>query len=203
MKKADRSIDILKEDPRNPRTVSDEALAGLSASVTTFGDLSLIVFNERTGVLVGGHQRLKTLRAAGAKEFVREPGAQFGYIEDPKTKERFTIRFVDWDENKQRLANLTANNPHIQGEFNDDAVAQLRELEELEGFDALKLEALQEELLAGATKAKKKAKDDEGKDETEKLTDGFMIIIDCKDEAQQIELLGRFMGENLKCRALT
>jgi hypothetical protein len=73
-----------------------------------------------------------------------------GYVVHPKTGERFRVRFVDWDEQKQRMANLVANNPHIAGDFTEDAVAQLKELEDVEGFAELELDALENELAAVA-----------------------------------------------------
>jgi hypothetical protein len=35
-----------------------------------------------------------------------------------------------------------------------------------------------------------------------RLPEQFAIIVTCRDEAQQVELLGRFQGEGLECRAL-
>ena len=134
----------LAPDPRNPREMSDAARAGLGVSLETFGDLSGIVFNDRTGQIVGAHQRLERLRAAGAIEVVREGGE--GYVVHPKTGERFRVRFVDWDATKQRMANLAANNDHINGSFTADALAQLKELEDVEGFADLELDALGKEL---------------------------------------------------------
>jgi hypothetical protein len=34
------------------------------------------------------------------------------------------------------------------------------------------------------------------------LSEQFLVIITCRDEKQQVELLGRFQGEGLECRAL-
>jgi hypothetical protein len=42
----------------------------------------------------------------------------------------------------------------------------------------------------------------EGRWEKARLPEQFSIIVACRDEAQQIELLGRFQGEGLECRAL-
>lgn len=134
-------ISTLKADPRNPRIITDGSLAGLGVSAETFGDLGGIVHNLRTGELVGGHQRMRMLEKAGATHVVKVDEKN-GYIEHPKTGERFTVRFVDWDETKQRLGNLTANNPHIQGTFTDDAIDQLREVEQEAEFQALQLDAL-------------------------------------------------------------
>ena len=138
-------LSALAVDPNNPRKISAEARAALGVSLETFGELGM-VFNDRTGQWVSGHQRLERLLAAGASECART-GAD-GYIEHPKTGERFRVRFVDWDETKQRMANLVANNPKISGEFTEDAVAQLKELEGEDGFEDLGLDALEKDLAA-------------------------------------------------------
>jgi hypothetical protein len=143
----------LARDPDNPRVMSEEAQEGLAASLEEFGPLD-ICFNVRTGELVSGHQRIATLRSAGAKEVVRENG--WAYIAHPKTGERFPVRFVDWDRERQRLANISANNTVIQGDFTKDALRQLELLTGAPGFDGLQLGALHEQLrvsfqaLAGA-----------------------------------------------------
>ncbi len=132
-------IALLAPDPNNPRKMSDESRAGLGVSLETFGPLD-IVFNETSGELISGHQRLEALKAAGAVELVRTQ--DWGHIAHPKTGERFPIRFVRWDSVKQRMANLAANNPHLQGDFTERALAQLRELEHEANFAALGLDRL-------------------------------------------------------------
>ena len=59
----------LKPAPHNPRVPLKPGDAGwrkLSASVRRFGLVQPLVYNRRSGFLVGGHQRLETLRADGA-----------------------------------------------------------------------------------------------------------------------------------------
>ena len=44
-----------------------------------------------------------------------------------------------------------------------------------------------------------------GRSEGEKalqLSEQFSVLITCRDEKQQVELLGRFQGEGLECKAL-
>ena len=53
--------------PYNPRQISEEALAGLGTSVDRFGLVEPVVWNRRTGNVVGGHQRLKVLQARGVE----------------------------------------------------------------------------------------------------------------------------------------
>lgn len=106
----------LKEAPYNPRDISEESLKGLSTSIGEFGDLSGIVFNERSGNLVAGHQRVKALKE-------KYGNLDIAFSEDGKASiitpdaNIFPIRFVNWPVEKEKLANIAANNPNIQGEF--------------------------------------------------------------------------------------
>ena len=52
----------------NPRRINDKAMKGLRASLERFGELGGIVYNEQTGRLVGGHQRVKALAALGVAD---------------------------------------------------------------------------------------------------------------------------------------
>jgi ParB-like chromosome segregation protein Spo0J len=140
-------IAALKADPKNPRKMDDAARSGLAVSLETFGPLD-IVFNDTTGELVSGHQRIAALKAAGAAEVVRE--GDLGHIAHPKTGERFPVRFVRWDATKQRMANIVANNPEIQGTFDERAIDGLRDLEQEVGFEELRLKALLEKMDAEA-----------------------------------------------------
>ena len=148
---ADRDLAELAADPANPRTISDEALAGLRASVENFGDLSGIVWNQRTGQLVTGHQRVSVLKDAGATTWHylddhSQAGLPPSVIIHPGTGQRFPIRIVDWDEATQRKANLVANSNAISGEYTAEALEQLRALEEDAAFNALRLDALMESI---------------------------------------------------------
>lgn len=140
-----RPIAELKADAENPRTIDDSALTGLGVSLEDFGDLSGIVFNKRTGELTAGHQRVDRLRAAGATEWTTlEDGTAF--VVHPTTGERFPVRIVDWPIEKQRAANLVANNPTIQGAFDARALAQLEDLREHVHAEALRLPEMQAQI---------------------------------------------------------
>ncbi len=114
----------LKPAPYNPREITPEAAKGLSASIAQFGDISGIVWNKRTGHIVAGHQRLSALLKRGAT-FAPDP---------PRITlhdEAFAIRVVDWDAPTEKAANITANNPHISGDFvEEDLQDMLHEIED-------------------------------------------------------------------------
>lgn len=64
------SVDLLKEATYNPRvylTEGDPSWQKIERSIDEFGYAEPIVWNERTGNVVGGHQRLKVLKAKGYK----------------------------------------------------------------------------------------------------------------------------------------
>jgi DNA modification methylase len=143
---------LLRADPKNARKISKQALAGLGVSMTEFGDLSGITWNEKLGDLVAGHQRMKRLGSAGARSWERT-GPDTGVVVDPKTKERFPVRIVQWDETKHRLAQIAANNPAIQGDFTEETLEQLRELETDARYHELRLQDLAAQLQGEADEA--------------------------------------------------
>ncbi len=120
--KAIKSTAALGVDPKNPRRITDQAAAGLSVSLSEFGDLSGIVFNERTQQLVCGHQRIDQIR----KRWGELP-IEGDVIRSPEGHE-FRVRLVDWPIAKQRAANVAANSQRIAGEFTDGLDVILSEI---------------------------------------------------------------------------
>jgi DNA modification methylase len=92
-----------------------------------FGDLGGIVFNVRTGHLVGGHQRIKELDPAW--RIMKRPHhdkvgtVSLGYIRTPFGL--FQYREVDWGEDTELAANLAANK--ISGEWDNVKLAPILE----------------------------------------------------------------------------
>ena len=133
----------------NPRKVSPGAITRLRQQLQEFGDLGGIVFNIRTGRLVGGHQRIAALQDSWPID--KQPHADqagtvaTGHIDTPHG--RLAYREVDWPETKEKLANLAANNQ--AGDFDNAMVkALLVDLSdlgaplELTGFDTAVVDKL-------------------------------------------------------------
>lgn len=127
---SDKTIDDLKGNPQNPRTMSVHDANALKKSMGEFGDLSSIVFNRQTGQLVGGHQRVETLKRLGGTNRVQitqtfNPATDdgtiaLGYI--TYNKKAFPYREVDWPYEREMAANIAAN--RIQGEFDLDLLGE-------------------------------------------------------------------------------
>lgn len=85
-----RVDDLLKgKADYNPRRISESRAAALRESLARFGLVENLVWNKRTGRLVGGHQRADALAAAGLKEA--------------------PVRVVDLDDVDERALNIALN----------------------------------------------------------------------------------------------
>lgn len=149
-----KKVGDLKDAPYNPRRITHDQLERLGKAMEEFGDLSGIVVNVRTGLIVSGHQRRKRLDPEWEikKEAMTDKTGTvaIGHVVTPWGL--WTYREVDWPEKKERLANIAANKHG--GAFDEDRIAEeLVALDDgetdmdLTGFDA---DELKEMALAGA-----------------------------------------------------
>ena len=104
-----KPIAELTPAPYNPRTISEDALSGLQASVQRFGLVEPVVWNRRTGHVVGGHQRLKALQSMGETET--------------------QVVVVDLEDAEEKALNVALNSPSVAGEFTPDLHALLAEID--------------------------------------------------------------------------
>jgi hypothetical protein len=98
----------LKGAPYNPRILDDEARAKLRNSLSTIGMVMPIVWNERSGNIVGGHQRLRELDdIQGDSEYT------------------LTISAVDIDDKTEKELNIFLNNTYAQGDWDLEKLKEL------------------------------------------------------------------------------
>lgn len=90
-------------NPRKDLKPGDATYEKLKVSMDTFGYVDPIIWNSRTGNLVGGHQRFKILMAQGADEV--------------------EASIVDLPLEQEKTLNLALNK--IQGEWDEDKLASL------------------------------------------------------------------------------
>lgn len=116
----------IKAAEYNPRGMNDQERANLSKSMETFGLVNYLVWNKRTGVLVGGHQRLADLdNKMGRKDY------------------RLWLNVVDLDERAEKNLNVLLNNPDVAGAFDLAKLGALFQNKEIDaehtGFSASQL----------------------------------------------------------------
>ena len=114
MKKTRSSLGQLDGNPKNPRRITDKKLDMLKKALSEFGDLSGIVFNRKSGQLVGGHQRVKVF-SPDSKIVIRknyEKPTRTGTVAEGFVEidgEEFAYREVEWTDAKEKAANIAAN----------------------------------------------------------------------------------------------
>lgn len=123
-------VNKLKPAPYNPRvklTEDDREFQSLKEGITKYGFVQPVVWNKRTGFVVGGHQRLEVAKA-------------LGYTEVP-------VHEVDLDDADEKKLNLALNK--VSGKWNEEALglllADLKAGEEdldVTGFDEIEIEEL-------------------------------------------------------------
>ena len=111
------SIDRINPAPYNPRLdlkPGDAAYEKLKRSLDEFGCVEPLVWNRRTGNLVGGHQRFKVLLARGESEV--------------------DVSVVDLPSEREKALNVALNK--ISGDWDPRKLAELLdELTKVENFD--------------------------------------------------------------------
>ena len=108
-----RKIDIAKLNAAqyNPRISLEPGMPEwekLKTSIEQFGNVEPVVWNQRTGNVVGGHQRLAVLKSMG--------------------HESIPCSVVDLDEQEEKLLNIALNK--IKGQWDYDKLEEI-----LQGFD--------------------------------------------------------------------
>lgn len=118
----------LKPNPKNPRAISEDALAGLNVSIEKFGLVEPIVVNETSGHIVGGHQRLEVLKKQGVTQTY--------------------VVVVQLPDKEEMELNVALNNKEIQGDWTEDIVEILEsfKIDFPEDFEALKFDALLDDI---------------------------------------------------------
>lgn len=103
----------------NPRKISKENRNNLKQSLKTDGYLDLPVWNEQTGNIVGGHQRVSLIdELEGSPDY---------YIEVKKINVPIEIEVK---------LNIKLNNPNLMGEYDNDKFQEL--LNEFDFIDPIK-----------------------------------------------------------------
>ena len=127
-----------KYNPRKNLKPEDVEYQQIKNSIDEFGFIQPIIWNERTGNIISGHQRVNILKAEGYEEI--------------------DAVVVDFDEEKEKLANISMNK--ITGQW---SVVKLRDvLEDLDKKFSLEKFGFHEEI-----KKKQDAQNSKGLEEME------------------------------------
>lgn len=167
-------------NPRKRLTPADPEYQKIKRSIEEFGYVGGMVWNRRTGNLVGGHQRLTVLKDLGA-----------GHVD---------VAVVDLPLDQEKALNLSLNK--VAGEWDALKLAEL--LGELAAAEAIASTGFDEqEAEAAIAEAMAQQAAEKSLDTSPQLAGmEYRIVVDCRNEEHQKLLLARFNKEKLPCRAL-
>lgn len=122
-------INTAPYNPRQRLSPDDHEYQIIKNSLEEFDLVEPLVWNKRTGHLVSGHQRFEILKSRGEK--------------------MMPCSVVDLTEEKEKALNITLNNPHVSGKWEDSLLVSL--LKEIEGqmpdlYDGLNMAPLTQEV---------------------------------------------------------
>lgn len=172
----------LEVDPRNARRHDPRSIAEITRSLQTYQQRKPIVYNRRTGLVIAGNGTLEAFRAAGWKWI-----AAVGVEDDPTTAAGYSIadnrtaELSEWDE--ARLQELLA------------------ELEAA-GVSSVEVGFTQEELSALIAEGTAAAEQTAPRQRPAEIKPVWAVLIECRDEAEQLALLEEMQAAGRTCRAL-
>lgn len=98
----------LKGAPYNPRRITDANKRKLKASVAKNGMVGAITWNERTGFIVGGHQRVSVMDAIeGTKDYLLD------------------VAVIDVSDAEERAINIALNNQSAMGDWDMEQLGEM------------------------------------------------------------------------------
>lgn len=110
----------LKAAEYNPRRISDRNKRKLKSRLKKHGMVNVVTFNRKTGNIVGGHQRLEALDAL--------EGTNDYYLD---------VAVIEVDLKEEIEINDSLNNKNLQGEYDAELIAALKDEYDVDIANAL------------------------------------------------------------------
>jgi len=162
---------------RNARTHSDEQVAQIAASIREFGFTNPVLIDGE-GNIIAGHGRVLAARKLGMQKVP-------------------CIRLDHLTETQRRAYTIADNKLTLNAEWDEELLAlELKELVDLEydieltGFDdgeINRLLSVKSELESYAN---------------QEVKEQYIVLVECKNEIEQRELIEHLINEGYQCRAL-
>lgn len=173
--------------PRNWRIHTEEQREAYRASLARFGYADMPILNRRTRHILDGHMRMGDAADEGETRLLAQVMDM-----SPEDEDAFLATFDHItgmaERDTEKLASLLEDLKKSQGElppgYDEDDLTALRALNEADE--------------KGRTKREK----DKADTAPEDIQKQWMVLVECRDEEQQVELIERLQREGYEVRAL-
>jgi len=172
-------IDRVTEHPRNPNKHGDEQIALLAKIIKASGWRNPICVSNRSGFVIKGHGRLMAARVLGVTHV--------------------PVEYQDYDTEAAEYQDMIADNRIAELAERDMSIIKdlLEELDtgandmDLTGYVEAEIERLMTQFHA-----------ESGEGTEKQIKEQWLIVVTCRDENHQTEILDRLIKENIECKAL-
>lgn len=171
------SLERLYQDPENARIHGERNMQAIKSSLRAFKQVEPLVVQKSSGMIIGGNGRFEAMR-------------QLGWT-------HCDVQWVDLSDILATKLGLMLNRTGDLAETNEDALSallhKLREAGEdmTDGWTEAELKKLQEDV---------EVPEDDGPEPN--IAEQFLILVTCKDEAQQTELLQDLEADGIEAKAM-
>jgi ParB/RepB/Spo0J family partition protein len=180
MKIKELDIDLLKPAIYNPRKIKPEQLEDLVRSIKQFGFVDPVVVRLNDNMIIGGHQRYE---AAKILKYKTVPVVQLDISDNDAKVLNLALNKISGDWDKPKLSELIKE---LNLDINIDAT--------LSGFNNEEIDKLLNDLAL---------RDGiEAEDQTDLLSSEYQVVITCKNEEEQLQILDKLQEEGYNCRPL-
>ena len=196
------AIKDIKMADYNPRVMSDDESNLLENSINQFGLIDPIIINNKSNVIIGGHQRFKILKRKYDLEYKLNKLVigDIAWIYDSNDIKKLS----DVDE---KALNIALNK--ISGDWDNKSLNELlEELEEsnynleLTGFDDIELNNEGYNLNKFDIDDEENQINENNKIENENEKELFKLLIETSNEKEQEKLYNLLVKEGYDCRLL-
>lgn len=171
------AVSDLIEDPSNVRKHSQKNIAAIKGSLAKFGQQKPIVV-DKDNVVLAGNGTLAAAKALGWKSInIVRTSLQGSEAIAYAIADNRTAELAEWDDD---LLSVT-----IQGLL-DDGI----DVESI-GFEKQDLDKWL------------KRDNQDGDNDTPKINEEYLIVVNCKDESQQRDVFERLVSEGLECKLMS
>lgn len=186
----------------NPRKNAN-VVATVAQSIIRFGWGAVILAREENGEIIAGHTRVAAAELLRVQWSTLEDAARAKWHADAVRVVEggvVPVRFGSWTEQEAHALALADNKLNELAEWDETKVAGV--LAELTFNDA-KLTGFDLGKMVGAIRGSNRGRKG-GESGTDAQLTGlkYSVVVTCKDEAHQLELIERFDAEGLKCKPL-
>ena len=177
----DEAVDIEKVTghPRNPNKHGDEQIALLAKIIKTSGWRNPVCVSNRSGFVIKGHGRLMAARVLGVTQVPVE------YQDYATEAEEYQDMIAD-----NRIAELAERDMGIIKDLLEELDTGANDMD-LTGYVEAEIERLMTQYHV-----------ESGEGTEKQINEQWLIVITCRDENHQTEILDRLIKENIECKAL-